>query len=442
MRLSDVFQIRSPIYLAARSGHSLCVEILFRWIEIETNASGQNTDCERILENVTLCAMTASYDQVLKILPRLSSTNVKNVLRVLGGQDLLFASIEWGHAIGNRKDTSTEALAEFFLRTYTFDLSIRDASGANALILAARRDMAHVVRMILEQRKDLLNSQDYSGRTPLSWATEGTMTPVSVLLGYESIQAGLVDSEGLAPIDYALRNSSFTQSDVTILPLMVTSLEHGINWIDRDGYSLLHVLIELSYHRQVFSYAETREDWEKLKRYKEHKIFARREDWAEFDNIGLNSLHPCVLDRYLPRVHVSVFRTALGTGSASAAEIRSSPCKCGVGTIFLAIANENLEVVEALLDFYPDLVNDQFTDGSSPLDLASCILNKRIRRSMIKLILSKNPAVKTCRADSPRSGTDESDSGEAQRGCIFTDIQVQEDTQETKQAIQNPHPGQ
>lgn len=102
-------------------------------------------------------------------------------------------------------------------------------------------------------------------------------------------------------------------------------------------------------------------------------------------------------------------------------------------------------MVEALLDFYHDLVNDKFTDGSSPLELASCILDQQTRQPMIDLILSKNPVVKTYRGDSPRSGIDESDSGEAQRACSFTYLETgqgKEDTQETKQVIQNSHPGQ
>lgn len=449
------FRTKSPIYLAARYGKALCVKILFQRIEIATKASGQNTDLECILEKVTMCAMSRLQDQVLKILPRLSSTNIKNVLRVLGGTDLLLSSIELGYKVGHRPSTRRQDLANFFLHNYTFDLSIRDASGANALILAARRGMAKVVRTILEQREDLINSQDHSGRTSLSWATEeghqtswrlrlthegmyswpvdpeGLIHSVSVLLGYEGIQAELADSKGLAPIDYALRSDSFMRTDETLLALMITSLEHGINRIDQDGYTLLHVLIELSHGRQVFSYAETYEHWQKLERYKGRKTAEGHEDWAEFDNIWLSSLHPYVLDRNYSHVYVSYIRKALQASSTSASEVRSSPCKCGVGTIFLAVATENLEVVEVLLDLYPDLVNNEFTVGSSPLDLASCILDQQTRQSMIDLILSKNPTIKTYRGDTPRSGIDESDPGEAQRDCIFTDIeigQIQEDT--------------
>lgn len=454
------FRTTSPIYLAAMSGQALCVKILFQRIEMATKASGNHTDLERILEKVTMCAMSELQDQVLKILPRLSSTNIKNILRVLGGTDLLHSSIELGYKQRESSDdTRIEHLPKFFLHNYTFDLSTRDASGANALILAAKRGMAKVVRTILEQREDLLNSQDYSGRTSLSWATQeyvepllrnggsvGGMNAVSVLLGYEGIQAELADSKGFAPIDYALRSIPITRFDATLLPLMITSQEHGINRIDQDGYTLLHVLIELSDRRQVFSYAETYEHWEKLERYKGRKTAEGQEDWAEFDNMWLNSLHPYVLDRDdYSRIKVSSIRKALEASSTSASDVRSSSCKCGVGTIFLAVATENLKLVEVLLDLYPDLVNDQFTDGSSPLGLASCILYQQTRQSMIDLILSKTPTVKTYRGDSPRSGLDESDSGEAQRASSFTDLetcQVQDDRQETKQVIQNPHPGQ
>lgn len=50
--------------------------------------------------------------------------------------------------------------------------------------------------------------------------------------------------------------------------------------------------------------------------------------------------------------------------SVSTAEIRSTRCKCGTGTIFLAISTEHVESVEVLLEFHPDLVNDKFFDGS------------------------------------------------------------------------------
>lgn len=386
---------------------------------IRDNSSRQDAEQDRILENVTLCAMAESHVNVLKKLPRLSSTNISNMLPVLGDPHLLFTVIRWSYSTYSSTYTpGPNAVAKFLLHTYTFDLSVRDASGKNALALAAERGMHKVVGLILEEQEDLLNSQDHSGRTPLSWAIERSTRSVKELLEYEGIQSELADDEGLAPIDHVLQKHFDTATRLELLPLMIPSLEHKINRLDRHGCTVLHMLIDTSYSKRSPWWAEDDEHWEKLERYEGRKIFECREEWEHEWN---KSRHPRDSEYYIPRLNVSVFRAVLDAASVSAAEVRSSPCKCGIGTIFLAISTENVELVEVLLEFYPDLVNDQFFDGSSPLDLASCIRDQQRRQSMIDLILIKNLIVEI---DTPRSDISESDSGDEEQDWSLADLKL------------------
>lgn len=209
-RIHDLWQfnVASPICYAAKSGKQPCVKILLRWIGIESSMSGRDAEQDRILENVTLCAMIHTQVDVLKILPRLSSTSIANILCGLGHPNLLFTIIKAGcvneDLVGLRR---AEVVAEFFLRTYTIDLSTCDGSGANALIQAAKEGMSKLVHLILEKRGDLLNSQDFRGRTALSWATtsaRGSIDVVPILLGNKGIQLELADLNRLTAIDYVL----------------------------------------------------------------------------------------------------------------------------------------------------------------------------------------------------------------------------------------------
>lgn len=193
--------------------------------------------------------MGGLQEDVLKTLARLDSTNISNLLRDLGEPTLLFAVIRWvkdGDSLGPR----AEAVAEFLLRTYNFDLSVRDATGANVLDLAAGRGLTKVISLILEKREDLLNSRDDLGRTPLSWAPKESVHSAQVLLSYKNIRSGLLDYEGLTPIDYLLKNmrsSKFTANldrFPDVLSLMIQSSWNGLNRLDRRGYSVLHALID------------------------------------------------------------------------------------------------------------------------------------------------------------------------------------------------------
>lgn len=323
--------------------------------------------------------------RVLEILPRLSTRNIDSMVGRLGDPNLLFTSIRWRRWCYDRWVTS-EPVAEFLVSTYTFDWSARDETGADALCAATKQDMAAVIPLILEKNEDSLNLQDRSGRTPVSWAAEDRQRTLPVLLSHKGVCLDLVDYEGLAPIDYFLEH--YWEDAEEVLPLMVPLLKQGINTIDRHGCTLLHDLIEATYDEDK-SFGRCKH-YEALSSYEGRNIFERRYDVGE-EGEEPNRRFRGDLTRYT--LEISVFRQILGAVSVSAAEIRSSPCKCGIGTIFLAVSTENLGLVEVLLDFYPDLINDKFFDGSSLLDLASCIVDQQRRQSMCDLILSKNPII-------------------------------------------------
>lgn len=202
---------------------------------------------------------------------------------------------------------------------------------------------------------------------------------------------------------------------------MIPFLEHGINMILTDGCTLLHMLIVASDYQSGPSWAGDGRHWGKLKRYEDRDILELRKEWAQSK---ANWVYFVGMESSIPRLSLHGFREALRTASASAAQVRCSPCKCGIGTIFLAILTENVKVVEFLLEFYPDLVNDRFFDGSSPLDLARCIQDQNLRQSMIDRIISKMPIANTDETDSPRSDIGESDSGDAQQDCSLTPLDL------------------
>lgn len=378
---------------------------------------GRYEERERILQAVTLSALSGSHDDVLQILPRLSDTSIVSILGDLKQPSLLSAAI----FMGSYRHTT----CDFLLRTYDIDLSVRDASGANALILASKSrsgNMAEMICRILEEREDLLNSQDFLGRTSLSWAAENVSTSAEVLLGYKDIQLELNDDEGLGPIDYLMRTGP-GELQRKILRLMVPILDYGINRLDRHGCTLLHALIDVSYSQQPTGWFPHNEHWEKLEHYEGRKIFERKQRGKNTgaETHRLQDLNPDysvyrATMSFFPQYHRYELGHILRTNHVSAAEIRSSPCKCGIGTIFLAISTENEEMVENLLELYPDLVNDTFFDGSSPLDLANCILSPRCRQKMIDLILSKNPLVETYEVKTRTVGISESNPVEPKEG--------------------------
>lgn len=345
--------------------------------------------------------MTGLHVDVLKILPRLSSTNSSNMLRRLGDPSLLLTAIKWTQYGDSARGPGAGAMVEFFLRSYTFDLSVRDEDGDNALILAVKTDAPKLVRLFLGQREDLLNSQDDQGRTPLSWATEGrSVDSIQVLLHHKDIQLELIDHCGRAPIDHLVIRLKFeTLMDdhcldklSEILPVMIKSSEHGLNRLDHNGHSTLHALID----RNCI--------------WKAKKL----EGLPDYETISM----------FTPLIHVPAFRRAISDVPVSTAEIRFTPCECGLGTMFLAMSTGYVELVEALLEFYPDLVNDICFDESSPLEWASCIEDKKLRQSMIDFVHSKNPVFKTYRTGTPVSDINESDPGEAQKDYSFTDVEL------------------
>jgi hypothetical protein len=216
----------------------------------------------------------------------------------LGYANLLFTSISWAR----------DSVAKFFLRNYTFNLSAHVDTGANALALAAKANMPEVVRLILEERGDLLNSQDDSGRTPLSWAAEK-----SIRSAHKDIRPELVDSWGLAPMDIILQE--LTPTRLTVIPLMVPFLEHGINRIVRHGCTLLHVLIE-TLHSRAWISGVSHEHWNKLKHpgHGGRKIFEHlnfgpvlnlsKSIYLIFDKHS--ALCPCQLMKLAPRLENAV----------------------------------------------------------------------------------------------------------------------------------------
>lgn len=342
--------------------------------------------------------MRGYRDHVLKVLPRLNMSNIDSMIRRLGDPNLLFTSIRWADDSEESAFLPVELIAEFFLCTYTFDWSARDGTGANALIAAAKKDMAGVVRLILEKNEDSLNYHDHSGRTAVSWAAEKGKFTLSVLLGYKGARLELMESEGFDLIDYFLEGywNNYWENMIPVLPLMIPLLEHGINNIDKHGCTLLHDLIEVTATDrggdEPFGYYK---HWEALTSYQGRNLFESRikENDDRQHRKAISYFKQGVQVMRSPRLDVSDFRQALGAVSVSAAEVRTSPCKCGIGTVFLAISTGNVGLVEVLLDFYPDLVNDEFFDGSSPLDLASYIPDQQRRQSMSDLILSRNPNI-------------------------------------------------
>jgi hypothetical protein len=330
--------------MASRHGELSCLKILLKWIGIEGNATNREEGQERIIENATLGAMAGGHDHVLEILPRLNSSNISRMLCSLPGHpSLLITSIDWGK----------ESVAQYFLRNYTFDLSVRDDFGSNALIIAAMADMPEVVRLILEQRADLLNVQDNSGRTPISWAAETSMDSVHVLLGHKDINPELRDRRGFAPIAIMMRG--FTLRKLAVVLSIVPFLENGINEIVDHGRTLLHVLI--------CSFCPT-----------ENPVLpdgrgCRVGQMRDSIPIRLKDFYRQADDR--PSA-INLLRQALLAMPVSAHDIRSSRCGCGISTIFLAVSTGDVGLVQLLLELYPELVNDKLSDGRSPLDVARC----------------------------------------------------------------------
>lgn len=370
--------------------------------------------------------MVGLHEDVLKVLPRLSNTSISKMARDLGDPSLLWTALKKLRGRDSSiRDPRAEAVTEFLLRTYTFDLSFR-FEGMNSLIGAVKTDMAKVVRLILEQREDLLNCQDDKGRTPLSWAATKSKDSIQVLLGYKDIQSELRDRDDLAPIDYLLeRLRPISSEDAPdklweMLPVMIQSLEHGLNRLDRDGRSLLHAMIDNGCVEKSYNLTWDRdgEHWKSPLLYEARKPLERvKEPGLEGESVSL------IFNRL---IHVPTFRRAIGDMPVSTAEIRFTPCKCGLGTIFLAMSTGYVELVEALLEFYPDLVNDICFDESSPLEWASCIEDEKLRQSMIDFVHSKNPVFKTYRTGTPVSDISESDPGEAQKDYSFTDVGLQQ----------------
>ena len=152
------------------------------------------------------------------------------------------------------------------------------------------------------------------------------MNTVQVILGYKGVLSDLADKDRRAPIDHVLHTSTYSQKHPKMLPLLIRSLEHGINRLDGHGCTPLNALIDTSHSRVEPSWAEFHAHSAKLERYKGLKILKCQEEWTGIDHKWRFSCHPNELEYYYRRLSVSHFRDALYAASASAAQIRSSPC--------------------------------------------------------------------------------------------------------------------
>lgn len=201
------FLVKSPICRAAYSGYLVCVKLLWEWIDRETNVGDRNEERTIILGNAALCAMAMGHIDVLRVVLQLTGIDLA-CLSYLQDPNLLFLAIRWAASMPRYpRGTVREDVTKFLLSQHTFDLSVRDAYGATALVAAAARGMTQTVHMILEKQGDQVNSQDTGGRTPLSWAAEqGDNDMVQELLGHTGIQVELQDVEGFSPVDYALKS--------------------------------------------------------------------------------------------------------------------------------------------------------------------------------------------------------------------------------------------
>ncbi|KAJ4386811.1 hypothetical protein N0V93_009709 [Gnomoniopsis smithogilvyi] len=400
---SKFFIVQSPICRAAYAGYPQCVKILWEWIDNETKKVHDNVARNRVLGNAAVCAIAGGHVNVLKLLPPLANAQLPPIADGLALwhmpriPNILSIAVSWTKLGGPGRIDAVE----YLLRDENFELSIRDGCYRNPLTEAIKTasDSFDVIRLILEEKGDqLINLLDENGDTPLLCAVrENNTDAMNMLLCYPGIQPDLKNMYSSGPIDAAL-----DYGYVEAVVLLTSVMEHGVNRLDSNGSTLLHHLIDNNLSRrsrEVLPLQGLPTHVERLKRFEGCKIFTCRQMPP---NCHGQQIHP-----YLSRCNVSMLRRVLEAASVTVAQVRSSPCKCGIGTIFLAISTENVEAVEALLDFDPDLVNDRFYDGSSPLDLAACIHNARTRQSMIDLILSKKPIVRTFTKPLPRSPREE-----------------------------------
>ncbi|KAI1866878.1 uncharacterized protein JN550_007425 [Neoarthrinium moseri] len=119
-----------------------------------------------------------------------------------------------------------EAMALSFLQTEECNVHLRDNEGMTALMSAAEKGHAFLVKQLLESSAAI--SADVYGRTPLDYAVRSGNSNVVELLINHGADASAADKDGWTPL-----HSASQQGNVELVQLLIN---HGANGLTCNGY--------------------------------------------------------------------------------------------------------------------------------------------------------------------------------------------------------------
>ncbi|CAG9939384.1 unnamed protein product [Clonostachys rosea f. rosea IK726] len=196
MKLGEAAEI-SPNDLLDLLGRSI-EPLVESWVQIYETSEPYDVDCPASGSNVVHIVARHGLTKMLSCL-LLAAGKVDFDAEDTDGRTPLSWAAEKGH----------EAVANLLLDTGKVDVDVRDNKGRTPLLWAVEDGREAVVKLLLDTGKIDVDVRDNKGRTPLSWAVMRGREAVIKLL----LDTGKVDVDGRTPLSWAAEGSYWAGED-------------------------------------------------------------------------------------------------------------------------------------------------------------------------------------------------------------------------------------
>ena len=231
---TDVAQIesqdcygRTPLSLAAWTGHFKTVKLLLEWVNNGVELNAKDRDSMTALSLAT----ESGYSDVVKLLLEQDGIEFNTMGSHEKRTPLLEATIQ-----GNSE------IVMLLLAKDGIDLSSLDCNGMSPLGIAAYFGRLEIFKLLLDERGIDRNLKDKYGRTPLaSAALEGHLVIVKLLISKADVDHNLGDENGRTPLANAA-----SKGHLEIVKLLISKTDIKLNTRNRTGQTPLMLALHYS----------------------------------------------------------------------------------------------------------------------------------------------------------------------------------------------------
>ncbi|KAF8391360.1 hypothetical protein HHK36_023664 [Tetracentron sinense] len=231
----------TPLHIAAKAGHLSVVECLIQWakyfIGSFSREAGDNGDHDPyvLLRVPNKDGNTALHEAVRsrnpKVVKLLLSADTQSMSMVnKNGESPLYLAADRGLLL-----TVHQMLD--LIRQDTSQSIYGGPNGQTPMHAAVARGHTDILRMLVNEKKDLIKVADYDGRTPLHYAASfGYLKGSILLLSDDASGAYQKDKDGLSPIHMAS-----IKGHIDIVECMLRHCPDLREFLNREDQNVLHV---------------------------------------------------------------------------------------------------------------------------------------------------------------------------------------------------------